>query len=185
MKEYTCPTTKTHIQYPEGAIFKVFIRRSNSPMKLAKTTKDPKDAVYAYNSVKLFNRDRAYIFVNGLKSIHRNGSEDKPYSLRGYKRPLNYRRKTFTTPNMPETVHNALMGLESIFIEDRSVSMSKIVIMLASKFVSMDKGEMIDYLNSCLVPYKEHLIMSGCDNAEWIEEFLYSKDENVTEDDLL
>lgn len=184
MINYTCPTTKTHIEYPEGAILKVFIRRSNSPMKLAKITKDAKEAVYAYNSVKLFKNDRAYIFCNGLKLIHRNGSEDKPYSLRGYKKPLNYRRKTFTTPNMPETVHNALSGLESIFIEDRAVSMSKIIVLLASKFVSMDRAEMIDYLNSCLVPYKEHLIMSGADNSEWIEEFLESNKENV-EDDLL
>jgi hypothetical protein len=182
MKEYTCPTTKTRIEYPEGATFKVFIRRSNSPMKLAKVTKDPQDAVYAYNSVKLFNRDRAYIFVNGLKIIHRNGSEDKPYSLRGYKKPLNYRRKTFTTPNMPETVHSALYGLESIAIEGKAVSMSKIVILLASKFVSMDKAEMIDYLNSCIVSYKEHLIMSGCDNVDWVEDFLDSKNENIEED---
>lgn len=185
MKEYLCPNTKTFIQYPDGAIFKIFIRRSNSPMKLAKITEDVKDAIYAYHSIKLFKHDRVYIFVNGVKQIHRNGTEEKPYSLRGYKKPLNYRRKVFTTPNMPETVHNVLLGLESIELEGKSLSMSKIVILLASKFVSMDRSEMIEYLNSCLTPYKEHLILSGCDNSEWIEDFMKSKKENVSEDDDL
>ena len=175
IKQYLCPNTKTFIEYSEGDIFKVFIRRSNSPMKLAKITQNVKDAVYAYDSVKLFKFDRAYIFINGEKKIHRNGVDDKPYSLRGYKKPMNYRRKVFTTPNMPETVQNALLGLESIAIEGKALSMSKIVIFLASKFVSMDREEMIDYLNSCLAHYKEHLILSGCDNSEFVEEYLKSR----------
>jgi len=174
MIDYICPITNISISYPDDAVFKIFVRRSNSPMKLAKITKKVEDAIYAYSSIKLFKHDRAYIFVNGEKIIHRNGSEEKPYSLRGYKKPLNYRRKVFTTPNMPETVHNVLLGMESIVIEGKPVSMSKIVILLASKFVSMDREEMFDYLNSCLPHYKEHLILSGCDNSEFVEDYLKS-----------
>lgn len=192
IKQFYCELTKTKLFYKEGSTFKVFVRRSNCPMKLLKVTIDVKEAIDAYNSVKLFHLDRAYVFIDGEKKLLRSGKERKPYSLKGYKKPMNYKRKTFATPNMPETAHNALMALDNVSLDGlTNLSMSKAIILMACKLASMNQSDLIDFLRACVPDYKHHLVLSGLDNAEWVEEKIkefgdYGKiqDKNLI-DDLL
>lgn len=178
MKTYTCPKTNISFEYPETGLLRVYIRRFNCPKKLVRATNNPEDALKAYLGVKIFKNDKAYIFSNEQKLIYRCGEGEKPYSLRGMKRPLNYKRKVFSTPNMPETVHNALLALESVSLDGETcLSMARGIILIASKLASMEKHEAIDFLRGCIPDYQNHLILSGCDNAEFIEKKL--------DDDLL
>ena len=171
IKEFYCELTKTKILYKEGAIFKVYVRRSNCPKKLLKVTTNVKDAMDAYNSIKLFHLDRAYVFMDGDKKLLRSGKDPKPYSLKGYKKPLNYRRKAFITPNMPETAHNALLALDGISLDGiRNLSMSKAIILMACRLASMPQEEILQFLESCIPDYKTHLVLSGLDNSHWVEE---------------
>lgn len=171
IKEYFCELTNTKIYYEEHCEFKVFVRRSNCPMKLVKITHNVKDAIEAYSSVKLFHLDRAYVFIEGEKKLIRSGTGQKPYSLRGYKRPPSYKKKTFATPNMPMTAHNALMALDNLSLnESNGMSMSKAIILLACKLASMNQTDQIELLRACIPDYKHHLKISGCDNVD-LQEF--------------
>lgn len=170
-KEYFCELTNTKIYYEENSEFRVFVRRSNCPMKLVKITNNVKDAIDAYSSVKLFQLDRAYVFIGAEKKLLRSGTGQKPYSLRGYKRPPSYNKKTFATPNMPMTVHNALMALDNLSLnESNGMSMSKAIILIACKLASMTQNDQLEFLRACIPDYKHHLKISGCDNVD-LQEF--------------
>lgn len=193
INQFHCELTNTKLYYRENAEFKVYVRRSNCPMKLLKITRNVKDAIDAYNSVKLFHLDRAYVYVDGEKKLLRSGKEQKPYSLKGYKRPPNYKRKTFATPNMPETAHNTLMALDNItFNQSKGMSMSKAIILMACKLASMNDESKMEFLRTCISDYKYHLKLSGCDNVD-LKEFSMKEfgdygiipDSNDNEDDLL
>ena len=193
MKEYLCPITRTYFNYPENAIFKIYVRRTNCPKKLLKVTDCPKEACQAYLGVKVYSGDKAYIFANGEKIVHRNGKDIKPYSLRGFKSPPNYRRKVFATPNMPQTVQDSLISLDGVSLDGESnVSMSKAIILMASKLASMPKSEQIEFLRACVPDYEKHVVLSGGDNVDFVEDVIkefgdYGRIESAKpdEDDLL
>jgi len=171
MKTYTCPLTKFTLEYPESGMLKVYVRRFNCPKKLVRVTDNPDEAIRAYLGIKIFKNDKAYIFSNDQRLVFRCGEGEKPYSLRGMKRPLNYKRRVFSTPNMPETVHNALLALENVSLDGETcLSMARGIILVASKLASMDKQDQIDFLRACVPDYHNHLKLSGCDNAEFLDE---------------
>lgn len=167
MKEYTHELTGTIIKFPKDAIFKIYCRRSNCPKRLLKATHDPQAAIDAYLSIKLFRNDKAYLYSNDTKLLHRNGKEERPYSLRGYKKPENYKRRSFNTPNFPETVYNKLLKFEPLKLDGITrMSVSRILILLASEFVSLPQDQQIELLRSCVNSYKYELLASGCDNND-------------------
>jgi len=168
---HACLRSGITLDFTAGSIFKVFLRRSNCPKKIIKITPNAQEAIDTYTGVKLFKNDRVYIFANGIKLLSRAGTEERPYSLRGKKKALQYKRKPFTTPNMPQTAHDALLALDRIVLNNEIfLSASKAVILMSCHLASLAPEAQIAFLESCLPDYKKHLFLSGCDSSEIVED---------------
>ena len=161
-----------NFDYPEGAIFSVYIRRSNCRKRLIYCGKDIHQAVEVFSYARVYKLDRKYIFANDKKIVLVSGTIEKPDVSRRAETAKNYESKPVMAPRIPISLFYSLRNLRTLEVKGAMINNALLINLLLARACEMDKTELIKMLETAFDNLTKHQVMSGMNNHEDAKEYL-------------